>query len=178
MATFQVKSQSQIEVSQKPRVFFTCHPEDFECCYPKLCEDIFKTHDCAIYHTEDPNAPIADREREAVLGRINLLVTPNVLEETEGKPNFVMGEEYPAARRTGIPILPAEMEKTDHTILAEKFRELPPCVSHHEEAAFHERLLSTPERIAVTENDQNPMHNFLIGLAYLEDARQLLDEMQ
>jgi hypothetical protein len=37
-----------------------------------------------------------------------LLVTPNLLEEPEGKPNFVMAEEYPAARRLEKDILPAQ----------------------------------------------------------------------
>ena len=51
-----------------------------------------------------------------------LLVTPNLLEEA----NFVMTEEYPAARNSGIGILPAEMVSTDQVQLAAKFAEIPP----------------------------------------------------
>lgn len=36
----------------KPRMYFTCHPDDFNRAFDKICGDIFKTHDCAVYYTE------------------------------------------------------------------------------------------------------------------------------
>lgn len=51
-----------------------------------------------------------------------LLVTPNLLEEPDGRPNYVMAEEYPAAQQSGIEILPAEMENTDKEKLSEKYK--------------------------------------------------------
>ena len=45
---------------------------------------------------------------------------------------------------------------------------LPETVDTADEAAFRERLLSSLERIARTENDRDPVHNYLIGLAYME----------
>ena len=97
-----------------------------------------------------------------------LLVTPNLLEEPNGAPNYVMGQEYPAALTIGLPIVPAEMEATDKDKLKEKFSQMPECVNPYEECQFKEVLLKSLSRIAVRENDQNPTHNFLIGLAYLE----------
>ena len=97
-----------------------------------------------------------------------LLVTPNVLEMVEGKPNFVMGEEYPAALQANKWIVPAEMEKTDPQLLQENFRDLPPCVDPKDQDAFHQRLLDAIQRVAITANDHDAEHNFLIGLAYLE----------
>lgn len=97
-----------------------------------------------------------------------LLVTPNVLEMVEGKPNFVMGEEYPAALQANKLIVPAEMEKTDPQLLQESFRDLPPCVDPKDQDAFHQRLLDAIQRVAITANDHDAEHNFLIGLAYLE----------
>ena len=97
-----------------------------------------------------------------------LLVTPNVLEMVEGKPNFVMGEEYPAALQANKLIVPAEMEKTDPQLLQENFRDLPPCVDPKDQDAFHQRLLDAIQRVAITANDHDAEHNFLIGLAYLE----------
>lgn len=97
-----------------------------------------------------------------------LLVTPNLLEEPEGRPNFVMGEEYPAARRAGIDVLPAEMVETDKDTLREKFQDIPPCVDPRDDDAFRARLLETVSRLARTANDGDPVHNYLIGLAYLD----------
>ena len=93
-------------------------------------------------------------------------MTPHLLEETDGKPNFVMGEEYPAAKRSGISILPAEMEHTDKDALNEKFEGLPTCMDPRDEA-FRARLLEQVARLAIKEND-TPEHDFLIGLAYLD----------
>lgn len=320
MAHMKVETKNTAGIDKKPRVYFTCHPEDLG-HLDKIRDDIFRSHDCAIYYTEDMSQPIEDEDLALDIGRANLvvvpvtfrlltspsrtmdrdlpyarqehipvlpvmmeqgidryysrpdkfgqlqyidpfasdptaisyeeklkkylesvlisdrmarriraafdayiflsyrkkdrryanelmrlihshpecrdiaiwydefltpgesfkesidkilqnsklfalLVTPNLLEETDGKPNFVMGEEYPAARRSGIGILPAEMEQTDKAALNEKFTGLPDCVDPHDEA-FRARLLEQVARLAIKEND-TPEHDFLIGLAYLD----------
>ncbi len=322
MPELSVRTKGNSSPSRKPRVYFCCHPDDFDRYFDKLCEDIFATHDCAIYYTSDmtsafseelldtdlgssnlfvvpvtfkllssPNramdsdlayakkhhiailpfmmesgidefysAPekfgelqyinpyasdateisyaeklkkyleavlisdeMAKRVREAFdayiflsyrkkdrkyanqLMRIihekeklrdiaiwydefltpgesfkenieralkdsklfTLLVTPNLLEEPNGKPNFVMGEEYPAARDRGMNILPVEMQETDKSALAEKYAEIPRCVNPQDNEMY-EQLLETLSKAAVAENDSDPEHNFLIGLAYLD----------
>ncbi len=60
----------------KPRVYFTCHPADFDRCFDKICGDIFCTHDCAIYYTEDMTQPFPQEEQDALLGSNNLFVVP------------------------------------------------------------------------------------------------------
>ena len=97
-----------------------------------------------------------------------LLVTPNLLEKPDGKPNFVMAEEYPAARDSGKEVLPAEMEQTDRFTLSAAFKELPECVDARNDKEFRDRLLESLKRVAISENNSDPEHNYLIGLAYLE----------
>ena len=320
MAKILFRTKGNANPKGKPRVYFTCHPADFDRYFEKVCEDIFKTQDCAIFYTEDMNAVIEEQDKatdlechnllivpvtrqlltspnramdtdipyalekhipvlpflmepgidrfyaakfgelqylnpgstddteiayeeklkkyldsvlisDAMAKRIRaafdayiflsyrkkdrfyanqlmrlihshpecrdiaiwydefltpgesfreniekilcdsklfaLLVTPNLLEEPEGQPNFVMGQEYPIAKRCGIDILPTEMAETEKAALQEKFADLPTCVKPEDEA-FHKRLLDTVSRLAITANDRDPMHNFLIGLAYLE----------
>lgn len=323
MATFSYQVKGNGDPKGRPRVYFTCHPDDFAPCFEKIRDDLFKTHNCALYYTEDMTAPFDEAELDVDLGRMNLfvipvtakllttpcramkqdlayakahhinvlpfmmesgidglyarpeafgelqylnpfstddteisyesklekylkavlindetaarvraafdayiflsyrkkdrryanrlmqmihrtpgfrdiaiwydefltpgesfsqnirramensrlfalLVTPNLLEEPNGKPNFVMGEEYPAATRANMPVFPAEMVQTDREALAEKFQGLPDCVDTEDETDFRERLLASLTRLAVTANDDDPEHNFLIGLAYLE----------
>ena len=101
-----------------------------------------------------------------------LLVTPNLLEEyldDNGniKKNFVMGEEYPEARAMGMDILPTELEKTDYNELKAKYHEIPQPVMSEDEH-FADMFLSVLEKNAIAENDDDPEHNFLIGLAYLD----------
>ncbi len=321
MAMIKVNTKNQLDINEKPRVYFTCHPEDFEKHFKKVCDDIFKTHDCAIYYTEDMNEIIAEDEKTVDLGRNNLfvvpvtykllstpnramnddipyalkehipvlpvmmeldidelyskrdkfgdlqylnpystnitevsyeeklkkylesvlisdekavqvrtafnthvflsyrkkdrkyandlmrlihsnpqcrdiaiwfdefltpgenfkknidrvlrdsklftlLVTPNLLEEFDGKPNFVMGEEYPAAYKLGTTILPIEMVETDKKALNEKFMDVPDCIKP-DDASFHTQLLNLITGVSFKPHNL-PAHNFLMGLAYLD----------
>ena len=318
MAEFKVRTRSKADPHGKPRVYFCAHPADFTLYYDRICEDIFKTHDCAIYCTHDMSEPLDEVNIEVDLGKMNLflvpvtarlmregcramavdiafakknnipilpfmmetgidaiysrpenfgerhylnpistdsteisyydklkkyldailisdkmakrvraafdayiflsyrkkdrryaselmrimhnipgcqdvaiwydefltpgesfitnieramkhsklftlLVTPNLLEDG----NFVMAEEYPAAKRERMSILPAEMEKTDRHILCEKYEEIPECVNPCDKE-FMDIMLGAVSKIATSENDADPEHNFLIGLAYLD----------
>lgn len=322
MANFKVESKNKMTVEKKPRVYFTCHPEDFERYFAKIRDDIFKTHDCAIYYTEDMTEVIDEENKETDLERSNLfvvpvtlkllttpnramdedvpyafqkhipvlpimldsgidelyskadkfgelqylnpnskdsteipyeeklkkyldsvlisdemakrvrdafdayiflsyrkkdrkyanalmrlihshsecrdiaiwfdefltpgesfkasidkilsssklftlLVTPNLLEEPNGKPNFVMGEEYPTAKKSGIRILPAEMVETDKNALSEKYEGIPECMDPYMDNEFKQVLLDSVTKLATKASDI-PEHNFLIGLAYLD----------
>ena len=96
-----------------------------------------------------------------------LLVTPNLLEEPDGKPNFVMGQEYPAARDCGVRILPVEMEATDTEKLREKYEGIPPCVTANDTEAFCQSLLTAMAGMPDVGRSEDPEHLFLMGLAYL-----------
>lgn len=97
-----------------------------------------------------------------------LLVTPSLLERPDGKPNFVMGEEYPAMKASGKEILPVEMEQTDKHALLSSYEGIPDCVDIRDDVAFRERFLASIKRAAISENNNEPIHNYLIGLAYLD----------
>ena len=71
-----LKTKNELSVKNKPRVCFTCHPDDFDKYFEQICEDIFKTHDCAIYYTPDMREVIYDEDLETDLGRMNLFVVP------------------------------------------------------------------------------------------------------
>jgi hypothetical protein len=58
MANFLIKSKNNRDLQFKPRVYFTCHPEDFQKYFDKVCADVFRTHDCLFFHTEDMSEPI------------------------------------------------------------------------------------------------------------------------
>ena len=105
-----------------------------------------------------------------------LLVTPHILEKRDdGTPNFVMGEEYPMAKAYGKPILPAEMEPTDQGLLTIEYPEIPQCIDPKSEEEFRCRLLDSLIGFAKSENNNDPEHNYLIGLAYLEGIDTEID---
>ena len=109
MAVFKLKTKNQVNIDKKPRVYFTCHPDDFEKYFDKICEDIFKTHDCAIYYTEDMSEKIAEDEKEVDLGRNNLFVVPITFKLLTTK-NRTLDEDIPYALKKHIPVLPIMVE--------------------------------------------------------------------
>ena len=101
-----------------------------------------------------------------------LLVTPNILEEyldDNGnlKKNYVMEIEYPAARQMGMHILPVQMEETNTYFLRKKYDGIPDSVKYDDED-FTNSLLSFIETVPIRTNYNDPEHNMLIGLAYLD----------
>lgn len=96
----------------------------------------------------------------------SMVVTPSLLERMAGEPNYIMREEYPAAKRAGKPIIPVEMSATDRNNLEMEFPEIPRCVqgrlADQLEGALEEHLGSIARR------EWTPEHHFLIGLAYLD----------
>lgn len=124
--------------------------------------------DIAIWYDEflTPGEEYSDNIEEALSksSLFSLLVTPNLLEKT----NYVMTTEYPAACEKGKKILPVEMIDTEYKSLTEQYPNLPVMVKGCDDSAFRERLKKEMENIAREENDEDPIHNYLIGLAYLE----------
>ena len=318
MAEFRLKAKNERDIKDKPRVYFTCHPDDLDTYFERVCHDLFATQDCAIFYTEDMSEPLTEENLSLDLYRMNLvvapvtlrllttdnramtvdlpyamengipvlplmmesgtlelysrpdrfgerqfitpdshesseiayekklkdylagvltsdedakrvraafdayiflsyrkkdrilanelmriihknpkyrdvaiwydeflspgesfrdnisraldvsklfalLVTPNLLEV----PNFVMDEEYPTARKDGKAILPIEMADTDRAELESKYDSIPECVSGKETETMYGRLADMLSGITTEENDDDPEHNYLIGLAYL-----------
>ena len=127
-----------------------------------------KYRDIAIWYDEflTPGESFRDGISKALSSSklFALLVTPNLLED----PNFVKDEEYPMAKPTGIGIMPVEMVKTDNDKLKRYYNDIPDCISPYNTELFNERLADLLYGIALSENDNDPEHNYLIGLAYLE----------
>ena len=126
-----------------------------------LCRDIAIWYDEFLVPGEDFNENIALALEKSSL--FTLLVTPNLLEDQ----NYVMRVEYPEAKKAGKEILPVEMVQTDSLQMAAKYLEIPVSVPGRDDEEFRARVLEGLKSIAVRENDSDPAHNFLIGLAYL-----------
>ena len=52
MATFLHKTKGEA-IKGKARVYFTCHPDDFDRSFDKICADIFKTQGAQGVNTHD-----------------------------------------------------------------------------------------------------------------------------
>lgn len=128
------------------------------------CRDIAIWYDEYLVPGESFNKNISEMLNKSKL--FILLVTPNLLEEPNGIPNFVMDKEYPEAIERGMEIIAAEMESTDRNELSNKFKGVPECVNPREQKPFKECLIQALSKASITTNDSEPEHNYLIGLAY------------
>ena len=127
-----------------------------------ICRDIAIWYDEFLTPGEDFNQTI-----EEMLTKSNLFaltVTPNLVNEV----NYVMTTEYPAALAQNKPVFPVEMAETDRKALNASYEALPPCVQGEDGETFRGALLEKLKELAITANDDDPEHNYLIGLAYLD----------
>lgn len=126
-----------------------------------VCQDIAIWYDEFLNPGEDFNKAIKE-----ALGRSNLFlmaVTPNLVNEH----NYIIEHEYPMAHTAGKPILPAEMVATDANALRENYAGIPDSIDPTDTPVFTDAVLSALGSLAKRENDDDPKHNFFIGLAYL-----------
>ena len=127
-----------------------------------ICRDIAIWYDEYLVPSEEFDENIRKALEKSEL--FTLLVTPNLINEE----NYVRTHEYPQARGSGKPILPVEMEKTDRKKLEEQFEGIPKCINAEDGDIVTKALLEKIKKIAMAENESEPEHNFLIGLAYLD----------
>ena len=106
---FQVKTKGNTNPKGKSRVYFSCHPDDFDDVFDKICEDVFASQDCAVYFTEDMSVVIPEENRETDLGRMNLFIIPVTL-KLLSQPNRAFDSDFRFAVEKHIPVLPIMME--------------------------------------------------------------------
>ena len=58
----------------KPRVYFSCHPDDFDLAFPLIPEDILRHVNCAVWYDTDPAAAPDRGDLEEVLDEMQLVV--------------------------------------------------------------------------------------------------------
>ena len=105
----ELKFKSEGLPSDKPRVYFTCHPDDFDRSFSEVTADILRLSNCAIYYTGDMTQPISAEDRAHQLYRMSLFVVPVTLKLLI-EPNRAMDEDVPYALSRNIPLLPIMLE--------------------------------------------------------------------
>ena len=184
MAIFKVETKNKVDVDKKPRVYFTCHPDDLEKCFKKVCDDIFKTHDCAIYYTEDMTEVIAEDVKTVDLGRNNLFVIP-VTYKLLTTPNRAMDADIPYALKEHIPVLPIMMEPGIDEFYSkpDKFGELQylnPYSTDLTEISYEEKLKKYLESVLISDELAKRVRaafDTYIFLSYRKKDRKYANEL-
>lgn len=109
MAEFKIRTKGNSDHHGKARVYFTCHPDDFDEYFDDICEDVFKTQDCAIYYTADMNEIYDADNLSADLVQSSIFLVP-VTFKLMNEPCRAMQVDIPFAKKANIMILPFMME--------------------------------------------------------------------
>lgn len=97
----------------KPKVYFSCHPDDFEEAFPIISEDLFRHANCSIWYDErfldgfNENVDIDESEDD--LKEMQLVVFA-VTSKFIRHSNRARDVELPLALKNHIPVLPIMME--------------------------------------------------------------------
>ena len=109
MPVLQYKTRANTSPKGKPRVFFSCHPEDFDLYFDTLSEEILKEQNCAIWYDADRSKDNDLSRLQIELSQMQLFVIPVTSKYLEGDCRAILSE-YGFAIKRHIPLLPILME--------------------------------------------------------------------
>ena len=116
---FQYKTKGNVSPQGKRRVYFTCHPDDYDRFFEKISSEILKFSDCAIWYNPDDNYENIDTD----LGQMNLFVIP-ITTKLLTKPCRTIELDVPFALKKHIPILPLMQERSLDELFTRHFGDL------------------------------------------------------
>ena len=184
MTSFSVRTKGGADPHGKPRVYFTCHPDDFNTYFDKICEDVFKTQDCAIYYTPDMSEPLDEANIDVDLGRMNLFLVP-VTFRLMNQPCRAMSVDIAYAKDKSITILPFMMESGIDVVysLPKNFGErqyLSPFSTDTTEVSYAEKLKKILEAILISDEMANRVRaafDAYVFLSYRKKDRRYANEL-
>ncbi len=107
MAGLKYKTRGNSSPQGKPRVFFCCHPEDFENFFESVSNEILAKQNCAIWYVD--KAIVRDEDFFSDLKQMQLFVMP-VTTNLICTENEALDTEFKFAMENHIPVLPLMQE--------------------------------------------------------------------
>ena len=184
MTEFKIRTMGKLSPNGKPKIYFTCHPKDFSESFDKICEDIFATHDVAIYYTEDMSEPIDDENLLTDLACMSLVVVPvsfNLLTEE----NRAMDFDIAFAKEQKMRILPIMMESGIDSFYSQpdkfdKLQYLKPFGNDETEIKYEDKLKKHLDSIVLSDETVNRIRaefDAYIFLSYRKKNRSLANKL-
>ena len=118
----QFKTRGDSTNQGKPRVYFCCHPDDFDMYFEPVRNEILDKQNCAVYFYDNASS-IPEQERETDLLSMQLFVIP-VTTNLLTKLSIAMDKDFPLALKNKIPVLPLIQERGLEGLFARKFGDM------------------------------------------------------
>lgn len=157
------KTSNNLNPQGKPRVYFTCHPDDFATTFDRITDQILQKQNCAIYYC-NPNNTVIDDEFKSQLLQMQLLVIP-ITEKFLCEENNAYNIEFKIAIENHIPILPIMQEKNLESLFNEKCGEI----------QFLDETTVDPTVISYDEKLERILNSILINDELAEKIRNAFD---
>jgi len=107
MAILKYKTRGNSTPQGKPRVYFCCHPEDFNRCFESISNEILAKQNCAVWYTDE--VIVHDEDFFVDLKQMQLFVMP-VTTNLLCTENQAIDIEFKFAIENHIPVLPLMQE--------------------------------------------------------------------
>ncbi len=166
----------------KPKVYFTCHPDDFLPYFDEIAEDIFETQNCVICY-KDPDLTYTENElRDLISGSFELMVIP-VTSKLLNQSNSAMDVEFPIALEAHIPVLPLMQETGLDQRFAERFGTLHYLNKNLRDStaiSYDEKLRTYLDKILVSDDGMDKIRDAFdayIFLSYRKKDRREAQEL-
>lgn len=104
------------------KVWFACHPDDFEKYFEEISKEILLVHNCKFYHSKNTQWT-SEQDFYFALQQMQVMVIPVSMKLLTSH-NFALDAEFPFARQEGIPVLPILVESGLDQLYSQKFGRL------------------------------------------------------
>lgn len=121
MTNLKYKTRGSSSPQGKPRVYFCCHPKDFNSYFHTISDEILEKHDCAIWYTDAARS--YDEGFFSALDQMQLFVMP-ITTNLLCTENGVLDYEFNFAVRNHIPVLPLMYENRLEELFGNKCGDL------------------------------------------------------
>ena len=162
MANLKYKTRDNSSPQGKPRVYFCCHPEDFNKYFESISDEILAEQNCAIWYTDE--AVVHNEDFFVDLKQMQLFVMP-VTTNLLCTENEALDIEFKFAIENHIPVLPLIQEGGLEEIFNKKCGDL----------QFLDKNNADTTSISYGEKLQKYLKSVLIGDELAEKIRAAFD---
>lgn len=99
------KTNFTAPLNDKPKIYYTAHPDDYDVWFEKITHDLFKLSECAVFYDPDPENPEDLENYEFDLSQMNLIVIP-VTYNFLTRPCRAFDDVFRISQAEHIPFLP------------------------------------------------------------------------
>jgi tetratricopeptide (TPR) repeat protein len=182
MVNFQYKTRGQQKPQGKQRVYFTCHPDDFEIYFEDIQKEILDQQDCAVFFLGPYTISEEIDDYELCLCEMQLLVVP-ITRKLLTEYNIAIDTDLPLALKNNIPILPLMQENDLDDLFNSKLGDLQYLYKHSHDPTsipYEEKLTKYLESVLIGNDLVKKIKNEFdayIFLSYRKKDRKHANEL-